>query len=324
MGGFWRESKDMHNFSRAVFAIGLMGSASLVAAADIIIDGQSIIGSDIDSISISPASGNIFVTTFPGYTVTKDTEPPPVNAVSIDTFVTSKTLMDEGDTAVLSWTTTNAVSCTTANGSTGWRAHTPEIPDGSKPVTLPTADTWVFTLNCDGESAGDTASRSVAIEVVDPNEPPPPPPPEPGNCPDPALTGTSQSWGNFWGVNFPGPTYDNKNRDIPRFGYHAISFWTGSVNDNGSLATLETTATAGARLGAVSECPGDFDVAPECQKLWGIGGAIMWATDGKAGACQLDNDKTYYFNITYTDGSDPSQSNCDGTPCRTKIQHANF
>lgn len=320
MGGFG-ESKDMHRHMKVLLGACLAGAAHLASAADIIIDGQSIIGSDIESISINPTSGDVIIQTFPGYTVTKDTEPPP-DSVVIDTFITSKSSMEINQTANLSWTTSNAVSCTTSNGTSGWRAHTPAIPNGNKNVTIPTAAVWTFTLTCNGAAPGDTAVRNVAITVTDPGEPPPPPPPD--TCDTPPLSGSTVTWASFWLESFPEPVYDIRNIDIPRFGYKAISFNTGNVVDNGSLGTIESTLTSGARFGALSSCPGDFDVADDCRHVWGLGGGIKWATDGTAGACQLDANTNYYFNITFTDGFDSSLSECQSAPCRTKVQHANF
>ena len=109
-----------------------------------------------------------------------------------------------------------------------------------------------------------------------------------------------------------------------RYGYKAIKFNTGNVVDHGKLVTIETTTTDGVRLGAISQCPGDFDVPAECQHVWGIGGNITWATDGYSGGCQLEPNTDYYFNLTYTNGFDNSQSSCHSAPCVTKVQHVNL
>ena len=76
MGGFG-ESKDMHLYSRVLLVLCLAGTATYANAASIVIDNQAIPGDDIQSISIVPTTGNIFITTKNGYTVTKDGGAPP-------------------------------------------------------------------------------------------------------------------------------------------------------------------------------------------------------------------------------------------------------
>ena len=124
-------------------------------------------------------------------------------------------------------------------------------------------------------------------------------------------------------VDFPGPVSDNKFLTIPRSGFFALEFNTGNIVDDGKMTTIETTVTDGIRLGSFSKCPGDFDVPAECQHTWGIGGGVRWATNGRADACQLELDTTYYFNVTFTDGSTPSSTTCDKSPCYTNMQYIN-
>ena len=131
-------------------------------------------------------------------------------------------------------------------------------------------------------------------------------------------------------ISFPGPIYYNVERTIRFNRYLAVEFNTANVFDAGLLVTVGNTKSGGTRLGAISECPGDFaSVADECNYSWGIGGGITWATDGTDLACALDPNKTYYFNLTFTDGSDPGATTCTtylGNPalhCVTTIQYVN-
>jgi hypothetical protein len=107
-------------------------------------------------------------------------------------------------------------------------------------------------------------------------------------------------------------------------GWIAIRFNTGSIIGTGGIQSIESTKTSGSRRGAISECPGDFDVPLRCQQVWGIGGGIGWTTEGYPGACSLQPNTDYYLNVTFTDGVDPDSSTCDGIPCITKLRYYEF
>lgn len=378
----------------AVCLLALLGSP---AYADVIIDNQSIPSAAIDAISISPASGHIFVSTFDGYTVT------PVvvgNGVTISSFTVSQGTVDEGGSVTLSWNTQNAISCSASGGMDGWDGSTVTIPSGTRSVAASTAGVYTFTLTCNGSETGDTTSSQVVLTVTQPggvaitsfvaspaniyedestllswtteNAVSCTPSGgaggwsalsiglpsatttitistadtytftltcqdssggqavattsvvvdvEPDACPTPSLSGVTTTWASFWLQQFPDPRYDNRYATINRTGYLAIEFNTGNAIGNGKILTVETTVTDGVRFGAISECPGVFDVEPECDYYWGIGGGLAWATDGYAGACQLEPNTTYYFNVTYTDGEDGSTTTCSSSPCITTLQH---
>jgi hypothetical protein len=289
---------------------------AITVQADIIIDNQTIPASDVQSITISPASGDVFISTTPGYTISEDnTQPPPSGTVAITTFSVSPSIITEGQSTTLSWVTENAVSCTPSDGVGGWPSRSIGLPGGSTSVTINPPGGYNFTLTCTG-AGSETAVRNRTVTV---NALPSPS----GNCSNPPLSGNVVSWNSFWGVNFPNPGYDTILTTLPQKGYLAIEFNTADIVDNGAFLSIESTATSGSRFGAVSECPGDFNVASECSHRWGLGGGIGWATNDTAGACQLDPAKTYYFNITFTDGFDASSSKCGTTPCKTSIRHIN-
>ena len=368
------------------------------ANADIIIDNQNIPSSDVSSISISPDTGHLFVTTVPGYTVvpvvsgssvviTNFTVSPntilaggsttvswntanavsctasngtgvwagsvialpsgsklitastagnyqftltcngslvgdtktsnvsltvnPANAVSITSFTATPASITEGQSTTLSWATQNATSCTPSGGTGGWSSSSISVPNGSTQITIPTAGSYSFTLTCQDASAGTAVKSSVVIVS-----------PASQECTTPPLAGNVVQWKNFWLVDFPKPTYDNRYATIPRTGYLALQFNTGNIISNGKMYTVETTVTDGIRLGAISHCPGDFNVTPECDYVWGIGGGLPWATNGTSG-CQLEPNTTYYFNVTYTDGVNPATTTCGSAPCITTLQHIN-
>lgn len=315
MGGIG-ESKHMRKFTIS----GLLLGATLLsgmAGADVVIDNQTIPGLDIQAIVVSPTSGDIFITTKEGYTVQKSGgEPPPPGSVAITSFSITPTSLTEGGVISINWNTSNAVSCTPTGGTAAWRSTTIALPSGVRNLTMSVSGDYVFALTCNGSQTGDTANRSVSV-VVNPITP--------TSCPSTPLAGSVTEWKNFWLVDFPLPTYQNKYWTIPRFGYAALRFSTGSIVDNGSFTSVETTIAQGVRTGTISECPGDYSAAvpAACRKIWGLSGGLRWATDGRSGACALKPDTTYYFNLTYTDGTNNAVSSCTKTPCTTELQHSN-
>jgi hypothetical protein len=298
-----------------IYALAIVGTT---ANADLIIDNQAIPGADISSITISPTTGNIFVSTIPGYDVTKSTsEPPPPGEVAMTSFSASPSNITEGQNTTLSWTTANASSCTPTGGTGGWNSRTIGLPNSSTSITIASAGTYTFGLTCEGAS-GDPVSRSVVVTAQ-----PESPDPVPTSCGTPALSGNITNWSTFWQEAFPAPRSDTRPAIIPIQGYYALKFNTGDFVDDGRITSIETTNTTGVRLGAFSECPGDFDVQPECFLKWGLGGGMRWATNGRLGACQLNPNTTYYFNITFTNGVTGSTTTCPNTPCVTALQHSN-
>ena len=188
-------------------------------AADLIIDNQSIPGTEIQSITISPTSGSIFVTTKTGYVVTpSDVEPTPTNVVAINSFAASPSTILEGQATSISWNTQNANTCTALGGTGGW-ASASVVLSGSQSITIATAGSYVFTLECTGDSG--TVQRQVGVTVNEPVT-------VPDNCNAPTLSGVTTEWSAFWNnVAFPGPIYANEYTDIPRRGYVAIQFNSG-------------------------------------------------------------------------------------------------
>lgn len=302
--------------------ISILALASGIANADLILDGASVIPTnDTNTVTVDPANGDIYIDTFSqDYTVTSGgTTPPPPGSVTINSFTVSPTSMLEGEQVTLSWTTSDADSCTgTATGDVGgWNGAAVARNFNGLNITIATAGAYTFTLQCAGNNGPVTRNRSVIV-----NEPAGP---TPANCTTPPLVGGSTLWRTFWHVDFPGPSYDNELLRLARGGYWALEFNTGDIVDHGGVLSVANTSSNGTRLGAISACPGDFDVEPECTHSWGSSGGIGWATDGQAGYCRLLPDTTYYMNFTFTDGFDTNTDTCQPTEaCNATLQHINL
>lgn len=96
--------------------------------------------------------------------------PPAVPTVSLNA---SASTVEQGEDVSLSWTSTNASSCSASGDWSGTKAAS-----GSELQTNLQSD-QVFTLTCSG-SGGD-ATDSVSVTVTDTTPPPPPPPPGEGS-----------------------------------------------------------------------------------------------------------------------------------------------
>lgn len=255
----------------------------------------------------SPAVSNVEVT---------------VGAVTIKTFTATPdhSPVEAGDdvSVTLRWTTENAVAC---YGS--WVGGSGQLTNlnGSNVRSFKNvASDMTFTLTCEGSIAEDPVEKTARIDVVARQT---------KSCDNVSLGGLVKPWGGSGGVlriAWPGPRSQIEAVQIPELGYLALEFDTGSVQANGQVATIEYAGTPGARLGSISSCAGDFDVPNECKYVWGAGGGIIWDTTGTVkGACQLQPQKTYYWNITFTEGVKPADntSRCTGSYCQTWLQVVN-
>ena len=236
------------------------------------------------------------------------------NAVSITNFIASPDVVEVGDITTLSWTTPNADSCTASGGTGGWGGSI--SPNSSVTITTDQEGTYTFTLTCVDVDGGQASKSEVlTVNSRDPR----------GNCDTSDLSERIVDWSDLWGSDFPAPVYKTVDFTVSKYGYTAIKFNSGNIPDKGKILGIENTSTRGIVFGAISECPGDFNVEnPSCDYLWGLGGAITWSTNAAPYTCQLDTDKTYYLNITFTDGVDPSDSTCVSTPCVVTLRHENF
>ena len=297
----------------------LLITISGITSADLILDNQRVI-TDITGISISPTSGDLFITTAANnYVVTQDGTPTQAGTVNILTFSANSNVIENGDTITVSWNTVNADGCSATGGFGGWSGSTISLPSGSKMVTANATGNFSFFLSCTGVGGPIASNFTVNVQsgAVEP--------PVVTECGTVPLSGNYTPWASLWKTDFPNPGYDTENLYIPRRGYQALRFNTGDVVDHGGVISIANTFTNGRRLGAISECMGNFNVAPECTHTWGSRGGVGWSTDGEPGYCQLQPNTDYYINFTFTDGTDPNSSECDiNESCIATIQHINY
>lgn len=313
----------MKYLTRLMLSGLIMVTAVTIGSADVVVDGQVIQGADISQISIDPVSGDINIAAGGLYTLTKDTEPPPGPNAVINTLTASSTTVLVGDAITVSWSTTDADSCTPSGGTGGWSSQVISLPSGiSSSLTMSTVGSFSFRLDCSNATPTQTF-RTVTVQVNDVVAPP-----NPSNCPDPTLTGGIREWGTHFGSSWPDPTYAEVVTAIGDTSYLAIGFNTGAISDDGGFTTITHTSTSGIRLGAISECPGDFkdylpDISAACTEEFFIGGSVKWNTVAgyQFGQCNLEPNTTYYLNLTFTDGVDPATDRCvSSSACRTILR----
>lgn len=102
-------------------------------------------------------------------TVSVGAATPPAAIVSLNAAPTS---IVAGGSTTLSWSTTNATSCTAANGApnSGWSGALPASSAGTTVGPISAAGTYTYSLVCTG-SGGDSGLSSVIVNV-DPLTPP--------------------------------------------------------------------------------------------------------------------------------------------------------
>ena len=262
-------------------------------------------------------SGLVFATTALAQEIFKDgfDEPVVLLPTEITDFSALPSTVEEGQPTTISWTTENADNCTATAPFDDFNG--PVATNGSVEIIIATAGSYDFTLTCEGELDPANAMLTVTVEEKTTTT----------NCDVAPLTGVIKQWSDFWEVNFPGPVFSTRNTVILKTGYVALEFDTADIVDSGYLESVGNTLTGGTRLGAISECPGDFNVADACEHSWGLGRGITWTTDPGIAGCSLKANTKYYFNVTFTDGIDPTSSTCESElqsgDCIATLQHVN-
>jgi hypothetical protein len=236
-----------------------------------------------------------------------------VGSANISSFTITPSSATRGTNVTLTatWASDNTAGVGCA-GSSNWPNSTALASSGSVPISVNNIQPGTqYTLTCFGEF--DEDSKTIAIAVKEPQL----------VCSTTLTSDTTRDWTSIFREEFPGPSSEQVRITIPTRGYYAVKFNTGDLSDAGFLTNIEASGTSGYRYGSVSQCPGDFNVKDECQHKWGDTGGIFWDTDANDGRCILEQNTTYYWNMTFTDGAAPNSSRCIGSFCETYLQVSN-
>jgi len=142
--------------------------------------------------------------------------PPPAPTV---TLTAKPTGVFTGASATLTWSTTNATSCTASGGWSGTKATSGNV------LTAALSATTSYTLTCDGASGSTPATTTTAVTVT-----PPPPAPTVTLTASPTIIGTGTAATLTWSsTNATSCT--------------ASGGWSGTESTRGSASTGVLTAT---------------------------------------------------------------------------------
>ena len=385
-----------------VLFLVFVSSPALAQIKDVWIDNNSIPGSVVNSVFLTP-DGELHIETSGDYQLVEVTQTgtdPSIQRFNVNSGVTTSILLNQAYT--VRWNSSNADGCTASSypALSGWSGSL--SPDGTRSVTFTTREDYVLNLTCSRSGLPDAVSTrtvlagravitrfDVSPASVDSGatqelmldwassdaefcwgEPDPPwvnsnetqlattgtqsisvtnfnapitftlhctgyrgeettrtfevavnePPVK--DCTRTLSAGSEVRWNQVFRLDWPGPKSEQVTVRVPRTSYVSLEFNTGQIDDTGKLINIEAAGTEGSRLGAISRCPGDFDVEPECKFSTHTyaGTGILWATTGAAGYCQLEKDTTYYWNTTFTDGVNPTSTECTGTYCSTTLR----
>lgn len=306
-----------------------LGAAFLLLSgtvgANVMIDNQLIPTEDIVSINITPGTNTLIINTTEPYIIERANSGPvtPTNDVVIDRFTASPSTLVEGGFTTLSWQTQNADFCTPTGGTPTWRSTSIALDsngNGSTNIQIDTPSSYTFGMYCTDINNQDSPPRQAIVNVTAQSNPQ-----TPANCDAPSLTGGIENWSAVWGAVFPGPNGLSNERivSVARYGYKALKFNTANATGYGAVIPLVPTSTGGVLKVSISECPGDFAVtAPNCQPTFSVGEGVNWSTTGMFRTCDLELNKDYYLNLTYTNGVTASPG-CTGA-CEIKLQYNKY
>ena len=91
---------------------------------------------------------------------------PAAPAVQITSFTATPGSIEEGQSTTLNWTVSNASSCTALAGTTDWQALTPNATGGTANISIATADSYTFTLQCTDGTNTVSANTDVFVTAI--------------------------------------------------------------------------------------------------------------------------------------------------------------
>jgi len=145
----------------------------LIDPSDSIIAG----GVSVDGVEIQQSGTHtIWVSTFVqgatgSYELNVECETP-IDPPVIVSFAANPDSILEGESTTLSWSVSNADSCTPSGGAGGWSGSTISLPSDNVQITLSEAGTYTFFLDCSNATSSDSASAMVDVDelITNPGE----------------------------------------------------------------------------------------------------------------------------------------------------------
>ena len=128
-----------------------------------------------------------------------------------------------------------------------------------------------------------------------------------------------QRWVEFsdaFALPWPGNSNVNRQLRVPTDQYIALRFDASNVLGQAGRINSDISVAGREKLASIAECPGEFDVAPECVRFDGFFN-LFWANedaagDVPAGHCRLEPGKEYYLNAIFAAPDNLQETICPG------------
>ena len=215
----------------------------------------------------------------------------------------------------------------------GWatEAITPASPNGRNAYVIP--ESMTVSLFCSGP--GGKAEVAVLLNTDCPPDQANVPAScqiREGLCPTYGAGDDQRAPGQRWfefqqpfNLPWPGNSGVNAQIRVPTDQFIALEFDATSTEGQAGRIATERAVIGGEKSLSISECPGDFDVAPECLRF-GVTYNLFWANkdasgDVPFGHCPLDPGKTYYLNSIFAEPETTDETICEnGSYCIALLQ----
>ncbi|MGK7295442.1 MAG: hypothetical protein ACNS61_06370 [Candidatus Wenzhouxiangella sp. M2_3B_020] len=303
--------KHSRSFLSLIAALAL--TPVIATAQSIIINGQTFPLDTSQPVSVDPGTGDISVTTQDPVVCSVGGDPASISSFSLDPIVASQ---GDGNVTVQAfYTTTDATSCTGTSDSSSfllnsdWDDQTllTQSAGGEQAfqVNVDNLSTGSYTLTLQCSNAAGSDSATATFDVAEAQT---------GDCAGTAPTNLTRdtaiiplssdettTFASIWG-DFPGANTNNWR--IRNGQYAALEFSTVGLSSNaiGQVSIQSGPDNPlGPHLYSISECPGDFgpNVPTNCRKVVDPAQQeeLVWAMDPFSVQCDLEPNKTYYFNM---------------------------
>lgn len=247
--------------------------------------------------------------------------------------LTPSSPVEVGNNVTITWGSHDATSCTASSSPTlvGWNSGLSNT-SGSKQISSPAINNYTLTLSC--ENSAGTTTTSETLRVVE----------EQGNggedeivpaCEDRERledrgftrrinflsAGGGRDFAQIW-QEWPGSSSHPKNVELEKNEYVSLEFNSGPFPGINRRNMMYNDAPVGGVPGnrngfglpiyVISRCKGDFDIEkikqdPATQGMCSTGGSgtlKVTMTEDKPFECRIQENTTYYLNITTVYGDE--------------------